>query len=67
MNSGELQCGQIAEALRARDQHQRGSRAYIRNNQNVEQRLLDLVDLIQQLTEVLNQHSITGEMYDVCS
>lgn len=63
LNNAELQCVQITEKLRTRDQHQRGSRAFIRNNDEVQQGLFTVENAVQRLTEILNQQSITAVMY----
>ncbi|XP_003742418.1 syntaxin-8 [Galendromus occidentalis] len=53
---------QIAENLRRRDQHQKGSRAFIRSNREIKEKLENVKEQLQELSSLLNQQSITGEI-----
>jgi len=61
----EADCIRTAECLRQRDQHQKGSRAFIRENKEIRNKLYSIKQQLQELTSLLNQQSITGEITEL--
>lgn len=59
-NLVDLECLQIVENLRQRDGLQRGTRGYIRINEEIKTSLSKVEQQLQEMTELLNQQSITG-------